>query len=120
MPPDMGRFHRQLPERMLVGEISAAEAREIKTLNDLVTETQKDLQHAQRVAQVVQMHRLTFLRSLIEQRGLDAADLYNIDDDSGSIWRTHELVTPLLEAVPDADPKGDDEATEDASDGPEA
>jgi hypothetical protein len=99
--PDMGTFHRQLEEPEVVGEISAAEAKEIKTLNDLQERLVKDAQHAQRVMQVAGMHRMEFLRNLITQRGLPIDDLYNVDDDTGQIKRTHELVKPQREVVED-------------------
>jgi len=99
--PNMGAFHRQLEEPEVVGEISAAEAKEIKTLNELQERLTKDAQHAQRVMQVAAMHRMEFLRNLISQRGLALEDLYNVDDDTGQIKRTHELVKPQLEVVED-------------------
>jgi hypothetical protein len=99
----VGSFHRQLRQPEQVGEISAAEAREIKVLNELLKKLEDETKQAQQVLVVTTNYRLQYLQGLIKARNLAADDLYNINDDTGLIFRTHELAQPE-EAV--EEPKG--------------
>jgi len=92
----MGTFHRKLERPALVGEISAAEASEVKTVNALLGALKADAEKARQVVAVTEQYRLQFLRGLLETRGLPPADLYSISDDTGQITKTHELVKPEI------------------------
>jgi hypothetical protein len=90
----MGTLHRQLQQPQMVGEITAAEANEIKALNALLTAVTAEADRARQVVTVTVQYRLSFLKRLLEARQLPPDDLYTISDDTGRISRTHELMTP--------------------------
>jgi hypothetical protein len=89
-----GQAFVQLDEPETVAEMTAAEARELATLSALITRLTDDAQHAQRILNVATNQRMSFLRAVIGGKSLPLSDLYNINDETGAIVRTHTLITP--------------------------
>jgi hypothetical protein len=99
-----GQAFVQLDEPETVAEMTAAEARELAALGALISRLADDAQHAQRVLNVATNQRMAFLRSVIGGRDLPLSDLYNINDETGAILRTHTLISPPnLSALPGPD-----------------
>jgi hypothetical protein len=93
--------HRKLDRPEKVGDISVAEAAEIKALNKLIGQLSEDAQKAQYLLQLAQSQRSNFLAQLVTGRGLSLSDLYSVNDDSGQILRTHEHLTEsVIEETP--------------------
>ena len=91
---ESGTAARLLPQPQRVGEISAAEAQEIKTINALIAAIEADAVKASQLHRMARNNLQQYLKQLLEDRGLDTGDTYNIDDESGVIMRTHERVAP--------------------------
>jgi hypothetical protein len=107
MPAAMGDVRRQLPEPVHVGDLTAAEAAEIRAVNALVKTWDEELERLRKTNTAVRLYRESILDKVIESRGLDKRNAYNLDDETGGIRMTHEVVEPepgVLEIMPEEAP----------------
>ncbi|MGV0984986.1 MAG: hypothetical protein ACOYB2_10555 [Limnohabitans sp.] len=93
-PGQEGNAVTPLERPVQVGEISGPEAVEIRALNELVADTEKELTRWQRLATVARNQRIQFLKRIVEEKGLDMRHVYSVNDDSGVIVQTHRHVEP--------------------------
>jgi hypothetical protein len=103
-PAQTGSFHRQLQQPELVGDITASEANEIRTINSLIKHWDEEFENARKTRAAVGLYRQSILDKVISERNLDKRNVYNIDDESGRILMTHEFIEEapgVLEVVPD-------------------
>jgi hypothetical protein len=119
--PDVGQARKPLAEPEQVGTISVAEAGEIRERKRLREKYEADLKAKQDelsdVAKVVTLLRVEneqFLQRLLRDRSLPLEDDYNVQSETGLIWRTAEAIRPrevtIEETTPVAVSASDSEA----------
>jgi hypothetical protein len=81
-----------LERSVSVGEISASEAGEIRALNGLIADADRELKRWQQLAVVIRSQRAQLLSRVVESKGLDMRNIYNVNDESGVIVQTHQYV----------------------------
>lgn len=110
--PDMGHAVTPLERPRQVGEISGPQAVEIRALNELVSDAEKEFVRWQRFVTVARNQRVQFLKRIVEEKGLDMRNVYSVNDESGVIVQTHQYVEPEPpdEGTPDDPAESDDAA----------
>lgn len=88
-------FRRPLPQPEQAGTIGVGEAAEIRERNRLIEQQQKavkakqdEANDAAKMLTLLRMESGSFLQSLCRERGLNLDDTYNVESESGIIWRT--------------------------------
>lgn len=95
--PDMGTVTERLARPEHAGDITAAEALEIRARNELIKQLDEDVQRASRLVNVVRNEKFSFVDRLLVRYGLDPKNQYSIDDASGAI----SLVARTIAAQPE-------------------
>jgi hypothetical protein len=100
----------ELPEPLTVGELTLAEAREIKALTGLIMHYDRevarltdDLARAKQTLQVVTNQRVQYARGVVAEHGIDVeAGSFTLDEEQGVIIQTSRRVPadrPALAAL---------------------
>lgn len=125
-PSGTGIVRQPLKEPEQVGSISVAEAAEIRERRRLREKYEADMKvkqdEIQDIAKVLTILRLeneSYLQKLLRERGLKMDDDYNVQSDTGVIWRTAVSVEPVSEIETDAEPMPSPAAILDAKGSPE-
>lgn len=86
------------------GTISVAEAAEIRertrlleAQQKLLTEKQDEVNDIAKMATLLRMESMAYVKNLCQDRGLDLRDDYNVQSESGIIWRTASAPPAILE-----------------------
>lgn len=97
--PETGSFSEPLDPPEQAGTISVAEAAEIRERKRLIEAAQDRLKAMQEEAsdlsktiQLLRVENRAFLESLCRARGLSLQDGYNVESDTGVIWRTARFI----------------------------
>lgn len=115
--PDLGAARKPLAEPVQVGQISVAEAGEIrerKRLRDLYEEQlkakQDELGDIAKVVTLLRIENEQYLQRLLRDRNLPMDDDYNVQSETGIIWRTAVAAKPaeveVVDTKPVAEPVG--------------
>jgi hypothetical protein len=108
-----GTVRERVEPPEVVGDISVAEAQEIKERKRLIEaavdkfkEGQDRLNDEAKVITLLRSENRMFLEGLLRAHSLDASDDYNIDSDLGRIVRVARAINtpPVVETTEEAEP----------------
>lgn len=98
-PPDMGSARRPLAQPERVGSISVAEAGEIRErkrlrekYEDELKAKQDELSDISKIVTLLRVENEQYLQRLLRERDLPLDDDYNVQSETGDIWRTAAAV----------------------------
>jgi hypothetical protein len=98
----LGFARQNLDQQEEAGAISIAEAAEIKERTRLITaqdeliqKKRQELADLSTIRAILGMEKDQFLLGLLERHGLDTRDGYNVQSDTGTIWRVAKSVEVL-------------------------
>lgn len=104
LPNSVGTVRRPLEKPESVGTLTVPETQEIKERRRLIEEMAKAIVDKQKVLGLLRNEHTKFLQGLLSDRGLSLNDDYNVDSDSGLIYRTAKYVAPESVSIEETEP----------------
>ena len=96
-PPSFGSFTQRLDKPRAVATITAAEAVEIRTRNELVRDLEKAAERAIQIMNVARNEKISFITKVLIGHNLSAMNNYSIDDLTGVVTLVATAVSPEVD-----------------------